>query len=402
MEACTNIKAPGGLQLKIVGATYIAFSVAIIVFWLNEPADIPWFSGFFTLFVGLFGILKGSDLSKSTLTLVLALINLGATIVFEEFSFSFEMLLVLALPFLFLHGALKSFIAHKQLQLHKVSIKQIKTDESEPSSEKLPISVRLKILGLSYIAFGVVGIGIISLRAISAVMEIDIALHLLGGLLLLLMVPGFVIFTGYFAAAKSNELKNARKLRIFAAINFSIIVIGIAVLRPIYMLMTVAAPIIPLVFLLEAHKNAMEHEKLKIKQNKASIRYVYGSSSFVGDDICIHLGIMLVIVALLSEQVLGAFAACAFVAISLAIRLVVSYNNNIVVDNIGVCGKIDKVAFRLTYCEIIAVNLTGNASKKELIIVSGDKASCIRVKNGDALKDAILNNKELLKIMHNK
>jgi len=394
MEAYTDIKAPGGFQLRIVGAIYIALSVIAIVFWLNESADVPWFSGFFTLFVGLFGMLKGSDLSKGTLMLALALISLGATIVFEEFSFSFEMLLLLALPFLFLHGALKSFIAHKQLQLHKVSIKQIKTDESDPPYEKLTINARLKILGRFYIAFGVIGIGHILFRTILAAREIDITLHLLGGLLLLLMVPGFVIFTGYFAATKSNDLKSARKLRIFAVINFSIIVIGVAILGPIFMPVAVVASIIPLVFLLEAHKNATEHEKLKSAKSKASMRYVYGNSSFIGDDICVHLGIMLIIVALLSEQVLGAFAACAFVAASLVVRFVVSYNNNIIVDNIGVCGKINKVPFRLTYHEIIAISATGNASRKTLTIASGDTTHSIRVKNADAVRDIILRNKQ--------
>jgi len=111
----TNVKAPGKLLLRIIGIIYIVLGVFAIVLWVNGFIDIPWYPGFLAPLIGGFGVVKGNDLSKTGITLVLAIINFIACVVFVDFSFSLAMLLVLALPILFFIGAYKNYTDYKRL-----------------------------------------------------------------------------------------------------------------------------------------------------------------------------------------------------------------------------------------------------------------------------------------------
>jgi len=279
-------------------------------------------------------------------------------------------------------------------------IEKPKENYDEVISAKLPGRTFLKITGILHIVIGILGIGTILALIILIALPVtrdEVTSYVLAGLLLLLPIPSFALIIGIFAIKKFGGLKRARTLRTLSIVNIIIIGVIFTILWPAPTLVLIVTPVLPILFLVAAYKNYNDCKKLHEIQDTTSLRHISGKPSFIADDIIIGISIITGILFLLRGQSVGFFLFLIFIVVPVG-RWITSRSNSIVVDDIGIFGKIKREPFQLTYHEISSVGMSmiNETDRTNLHIVSGCRAYSIRIRNAYAVRDAILYNMSLL------
>jgi len=246
-------KAPGKTYLQVAGLLYILIGVVAIANWLDgNITETAVLFNSFNLLLGIFAIYRCNNVPKSAPLLILGIISLILTVWWVEYSFSLAMALVLAVPTVFIIGALKNYTENKAQRLENVANDGGLAQQLPSKSKKTSL---LYIASIIQVVFSGIILGVVLVAQVFNP-------HGWVGFLTIFVIFSFYLFTGIFGIKTFDDLMKARILRVSAIVNTVLFAVFQPTMEAIFHSFgTIIGLAIPILIFAGAQVNYAEYKK---------------------------------------------------------------------------------------------------------------------------------------------